>query len=266
MVVPVVNVGTEIAQSDLIVHLRSALARPGVRYELLAEALRQAIDHDILTSGEFLLAERELSDRLGVSRVTIRRAFKPLLDDGQLIQKRGLGTYVPRNRPQSLEKSLKFLNGFSEDIRNRGMEPSSQLVFKGLVAPISEVCEALGVEPHTRVSCFRRIRFADGSIMAYELAYFPLEAIDAEAVGEDESLYARLDASGFRPVKARQSIKATNCDKELAGYLGVETGSAILDMERTSYDRDGKPIEFTHSYYRGDRYVYSTEVGDETKI
>ncbi len=153
------------SQPDLIGFLRNALERPGVRYELLAEALRQAIQKGILTAGEFLLAERELSEKLGLSRVTIRRAFKPLLDDGQLVQKRGLGTYVPRNRPQSLEKSLKFLNGFSEDIRNRGMEPSSQLVFKGLVSPIPEVCEALGVAPHMRVSCFRRIRYADGSIM-----------------------------------------------------------------------------------------------------
>jgi GntR family transcriptional regulator len=246
---------------SLIVFLKTALERPGVRYELLAEALRNAIQNGVLQPGEFLLAERELSEQLGVSRVTVRRAFKPLLDDGQLVQKRGLGTFVPRNRPKSLEKSLKFLNGFSEDIRNRGMEPSSQLVFKGLVAPIPEVCEALGVAPHMRVSCFRRIRFADGSIMAYEHAYFPLEAIDADAVAEGDSLYAHLDARGFRPVKARQSIKATNCDKELAGYLGVETGSAILDMERTSYDHTGKPVEFTHSYYRGDRYIYSTDVG-----
>lgn len=253
----------ETTRPDLIVFLRTALERPGVRYELLAEALRQAIMNGILTAGEFLLAERELSEKLGLSRVTIRRAFKPLLDAGQLVQKRGLGTYVPRNRPQSLEKSLKFLNGFSEDIRNRGMEPSSQLVFKGLVAPIAEVSEALGVAPHMRVSCFRRIRYADGSIMAYEHAYFPLEAIDADAVEEGDSLYAHLDARGFRPVKARQSIKATNCDKELGGYLGVEKGSAILDMERTSFDRSGKPVEFTHSYYRGDRYIYSTDVGDD---
>ena len=250
------------AQPGLVVYLKAALERPGVRYELLAEALRQAIQNGVLQAGEFLLAERELSEKLGVSRVTVRRAFKPLLDDGQLVQKRGLGTFVPRNRPKSLEKSLKFLNGFSEDIRNRGMEPSSQLVFKGLVAPIPEVCEALGVAPHMRVSCFRRIRFADGSIMAYEHAYFPLEAIDADAVDEGDSLYAHLDARGFRPVKARQSIKATNCDKELAGYLGIETGSAILDMERTSFDQAGKPVEFTHSYYRGDRYIYSTDVGD----
>lgn len=254
---------TDTPKPDLVSHLKSALERPGVRYELLAEALRQSVNQGILGPGEFLLAERELSEQLGLSRVTIRRAFKPLLDEGQLIQKRGLGTYVPKNRPRSLEKSLKFLNGFSEDIRNRGMEPSSQLVFKGLVAPIPEVCEALGVADHMRVSCFRRIRYADGSIMAYELAYFPLEAIDAEKVSEADSLYAHLDSRGFRPVKARQSIKATNCDKELAGYLGVDTGSAILDMERTSFDRDGKPIEFTHSFYRGDRYIYSTDVGDE---
>ncbi|WP_133571404.1 GntR family transcriptional regulator [Maritalea mobilis] len=249
--------------TQLIDHLKSALTRPGARYGVLTEGLRDAIERGVLGPGDFLPAERELSDKLGLSRVTIRSAFKPLLSDGQLVQKRGLGTYVPRNRPRSIEKSLAFLNGFSEDIRNRGMEPSSKLVFKGVVLPQPDVAMALGVSFDTLVSCFRRIRYADSAIMAYELAYFPTSIINADHVSEGDSLYELLQAGGYRPVKAQQSLRAVNCTAELAGYLGVKEGDAVLDIERRSFDQAGAAMEFTRSYYRGDRYVFATEMRAE---
>jgi DNA-binding LacI/PurR family transcriptional regulator len=41
-----------------------------------------------------LLPERELSEKFGVSRMTLRVALKKLVDEGILVQKQGSGTYI----------------------------------------------------------------------------------------------------------------------------------------------------------------------------
>lgn len=67
-----------------------------------AEKLSQAVTHQIeelilrgiLRPGERLPAERELSERLGVSRPSLREAIAELQDKGLLTSKAGAGIYV----------------------------------------------------------------------------------------------------------------------------------------------------------------------------
>ena len=74
------------------------------------------------------------------------------------------------------------------------------------------------------------------------------------------SLYALLDKSGNRPVRAIQRIRAVSVGAEDAKLLDVETGAAVLQIERTSYLASGRVIEFTRSVYRGDTYDFVAEL------
>jgi GntR family transcriptional regulator len=82
-----------------------------------------------------------------------------------------------------------------------------------------------------------------------------------EAIGS--SLYAALDASGIRPVRALQRLSAESLGEEEAQILGVEPGAPALYIERISYLRDGRPVEFTKSHYRGDAYDFVVELTTE---
>jgi GntR family transcriptional regulator len=74
------------------------------------------------------------------------------------------------------------------------------------------------------------------------------------------SLYAVLDQTGHRPVRAVQRIAAVNLGEEDARLLGVVTGSASLSIERISYLSSGRAIELTRSIYRGDAYDFVAEL------
>ena len=63
-------------------------------YVQIAEGLLDRIESSELTSGDRLPSERELSEKLGVNRLTLRRALRVLEDQGLLIRRRGSGTYV----------------------------------------------------------------------------------------------------------------------------------------------------------------------------
>ena len=81
---------------------------------------------------------------------------------------------------------------------------------------------------------------------------------EPDAVGA--SLYAALEKTGNRPVRAMQRISAANLGEADAKLLAIPAGSASLNIERISYLATGKVIEFTRSIYRGDTYDFVAEL------
>lgn len=86
-------------------------------YQQLREHVLRMIRSGQLEPGGALPAERALADLLGVSRLTVRKAFDSLVAEGVLVRRQGSGTFVARR----FEQPLSFLSGFSQDMRARGM-------------------------------------------------------------------------------------------------------------------------------------------------
>jgi len=76
----------------------------------------------------------------------------------------------------------------------------------------------------------------------------------------DRSLYAALDAAGHRPVPALQRLRAVLFTAAQARLLGIDAGAPGLFIERRGYLEDGRPLEVTHSWYRGDAYDFVAEL------
>ena len=252
-----------IAPADLTARLRAALDAPGSRYRLLSQALDQMLADQDLRPGDFLPPERDLAADLGVSRSTVRKALEPLLHRGKLEQRVGAGTSVARE-PQAprLHRALNQLTSFTEDIRMRGMVPSSLWLRQTLVTADPHLAVLLGASPLSNISLFERVRLADDQPMAHEKSYFPAHLIDASQVKPVESVYAALDASQSRPVRAIQNFQAVGCPADAAEHLHVRPGEAVLKIERHGFGRHGEPVEFTQSLYRGDLYVFALELQD----
>jgi GntR family transcriptional regulator len=84
-------------------------------------------------------------------------------------------------------------------------------------------------------------------------ALFRLEAVDA-------SLYAALDDAGHRPTRALQRLRAVLFAEEQARLLGTAPGLPGLLIERRGFLSDGRSVEVTQSYYRGDAYDFIAEL------
>ena len=74
--------------------------------------------------GEAIPSERQLSVDLGFSRLTVRAALDDLVREGYLVRRRGAGTFV--SEPKIAQELT--MTSFTEDMRRRGMEPSSRTV------------------------------------------------------------------------------------------------------------------------------------------
>jgi len=228
-------------------------------YQQLQRALRGAIENRVIGPDDALPPERDLADMLSVSRITVRKAIDELVEEGLLIRKQGSGTFVS-NR---VEKNFAKLTSFSEDMRARGRSPRSVWLNRapGTVTP--EESLTLRSSPGTPVFRFHRIRFADEAPMAIEYATVIASCLQSlESV--ESSLYEALERTGNRPVRALQRLRAVLLTAEQAKLLKAQPGDAGLLVARVGYLKDGRAVEFSQSYYRGDIYDFVAELSAAT--
>lgn len=224
-------------------------------YMTLANRLRERIFAGEIVTGDALPSERDLCEILGASRVTVRRAIETLIDEGLILRKQGSGTFVaPR-----IEARGSYLSSFSEDARARGEATETIWMMKALADASPDEARMLELAPRAKVVRLGRVRLAGGEPLAIENAIVPARFLpDMTALGD--SLYAALALGGFRPVSGQQKIRASLATSTEAGLLSMAEKSEILRIERLTRLADGRPVEFTRSAYRGDRYDFVSEL------
>lgn len=230
----------------------------GPLYLQLQKRISEAIASGRLVPGDSLPPERDMAALTGLSRVTVRKAVQALVSGGQLLQKRGSGTFVAP-RVEKLEQALSLLTSFTEDMARRGRTVESVWIARGLAAPAPEEVMALGLGAEDRVARLERVRSSDGVPLAIERASLPASVLP-DPEGVEGSLYKTLEARGMRPVRAVQRISAANLGAKDAALLNVAPGVAGLRIERISYLPSGRVVEFTRSLYRGDAYDFAVEL------
>ena len=225
-------------------------------YQQLARHLRQLIARGALPPETPLPAERELAERLNVSRVTLRKALQALVEDGLIDQRPRAGTYVRRVH---VEQALSVLTGFTEDMQSRGLAPGSEWLSRTIGPPTPEETMALGLAAGDTVSRLWRIRLVDGSPIALELATVPSRFLpDPHEVGF--SLYDTLRRLGHPPHRALQRLSAIVLNPQQAEMLKTTAGAPALYVERRAFLANGCPLEFVRSQYRGDAYDVVVEL------
>lgn len=230
----------------------------GPRYVQLRRRIEQGIENGQLPAGTPLPPEREIASMTTLSRVTVRKAVQPLVEEGLIVQRRGSGSIIA---PQltKVEQSLSRLTSFTEDMARRGKNVTATWLERGIFLPSPEETMTLGLTASESVSRLSRLRLADGMPLAIERASLSTKMLpNPQAV--EASLYAALEELGHKPARAVQRISATNLNALDARLLDVEEGAAGLQITRVSYLGTGQVAELTHSIYRGDAYDFVAEL------
>ena len=228
------------------------LSGDGPLYLRLKKAIVVAIEDGRLKPGAALPPEREMAERLDISRVTVRRAIEELTREGLLIRRQGAGTFVAAQRPH-IEQKLSRLTSFSEDMKRRGMVPGSRWLARGLFSPSTDELMTLGLSPETKVARLWRVRLADDTAVALEKSSLPADILSAPETVET-SLYEVLSEQDMRPARAIERITACRLSEAESLLLGAMIGMPALAVRRLAYNEAGRVIEMTQTVYRSDVY------------
>ena len=126
-------------------------------------------------------SERELMTTYGVSRATVRKAIDRLVADGLLHRIHGKGTFVARPRLES----VLHLASFSQDMRRRGLTPSTRSLGIERERPPADVVAALDLGRSGEAWRIERVRLADGQPIALEQGWYPRGARCPASTDED---------------------------------------------------------------------------------
>ena len=227
------------------------------RYIQIIQYFADKIESGDLSSGDKLPTEEEICKFFNVSRITTRQALNKLESTGYIIKRQGVGSYV-RNK---MEMQLNSLQGFTEEMRSKGLKPRSELLSLEVIDPGAEIAEKLKIDMTVKVYSISRLRFADDVALSLENAYIPFfRCPGLERYDLSGSLYKVLyENYGVSMKKADQTIEAGFIDKKTAKLLGTKAGTQALIIERTTYCGEN-PFEYVKSVYRGDKYKFHVEL------
>jgi GntR family transcriptional regulator len=245
------------ADVDIDIKIDRSLSTPA--YLQLKEGIEKAVKEGALRSGEALPSERDLAERLGLSRMTIRRALEALAEGNIIERRHGSGTYV---LPHRLEQHIDKVLGFTEEAQVLGFSPGSQLLEAVRVAADAEVARFLEIEPGNSVLRITRLRSADGEPLAIQESHLaPRLDLPIEALQASGSLYKSLAAHhGLKPHHAKQLVSARLPSANEARRLGIRRNVPLLALVRITFDDAGKPFEYVRSAYRSDKYQLALEL------
>jgi GntR family transcriptional regulator len=222
--------------------------------------LRDRIMSGAMIFGARLPNENDLARAHGVSRVTVRRALGELQCEHLIDRRRSAGTRVVY-RPQP-SRMTADISGVLANLADMGRSTKVQLLSFGYVQASGPAAEALGAGTHESLQRSVRVRSVDGLPFSYLLAHVP-ERIGVTFNAKDladRPLLELLERSGVKVERATQRISAGLAAPDVARALGVKTGSPLIELVRTVYDRDGRGVEHLHALYRPDRYSFEFDL------
>jgi GntR family transcriptional regulator len=227
-----------------------------VRDQLLTDFF---IGHDRLEPGESLPGEVALSERYGVSRVTLRGALASLSEAGFISVRHGSGaTVMPRTGV--LLMGLDRLCSMETLARETGTTvATADLEFERMAAD-ERLAERLEIEPGAPVTAVRRVKLYDGERVAYLIAWVPEQFYSLDELRQrfDGSVF---DVFGDDPAFAVETvdceITAVTVTSDLAARLDVPVGTAALRLDELMCDVDGRPIDCGVTWYLPEHFRFT---------
>jgi GntR family transcriptional regulator len=225
--------------------------------------LKQLLKEQIAQNGHYppdsrVPGEEELAATYRVSRMTARQALTELVNEGVLYRRAGKGTFVA---PPKIERKLARLTGYYEEMADRGLQPGTRILGESVVESGRKVASFLEIEVQDRVLQIFRLRLADAEPMAIQTVHIPYDRCP-DLVNDDLtrfSLYQLLEQKyGLKLGHAQEKITATTASRRQATLLAIPKDAPLLQIERLTVLDSGVPIEYVESFYRADRYAYTT--------
>ncbi|WP_273717064.1 GntR family transcriptional regulator [Alkalihalobacillus pseudalcaliphilus] len=223
------------------------------------DEIKQAIKSGEYRINTKLPTEADFCEMFDVSRTTVRTALNQLHIEGYVYKIQGSGTYVADNKvKQSLTATV---DNFNTQLQLQGKSPSIK-VTNLLVIPSDDfISRGLGLDKGAPVNKLERVRFADDIPIQYEVSYLPWA--DTPGLNRDAcevSLYSLIrDDYQLMIKKTVEQIEIILADPYTAQVLEIEEGSPCFMIETDAYLENGKKIEYSKAYFRGDKANFIIE-------
>ncbi len=222
-------------------------------YYQIQNQIRQKIENEKLIPGEKLPSERELSAKLEISRSTIRKAIRGLINEGLCVNKQGKGIFVS---DEKITININNISGTSSFTEKMGMEIETMVVEKKILEDkvINSMLDNEGFD----ILYLKRVRYINKEPLMLEKTYLPLSRFpDLEQEEFNKSLYTILEKKfGVKPKRSQGKFNIKLVNEEESNLLDVHLNTGLLEKEAIVFDENDLPLEFNQTSFRSDKFTF----------
>jgi GntR family transcriptional regulator len=225
----------------------------GPLYRQVKRELQRQIEAGRYTPGDTLPSETVISDALGVSIGTLRRAVDELVHENVLVRRHGRGTFVALHSTDSFlfqffhveARGDTALDGTPQQRELPGVD------FIGFARARADDNEAAALRIKPGDPVFRatnRLSLRGRPVVHDRLVVSAamFRGLTEKRYRERPSTVYRLYQSdfGISILRARERVRAVPATSETARVLGVAPGVPILEVHRVALTFGDRPIEY----------------------
>lgn len=229
------------------------------RYLQIARTLRKEIVDGVYPVGSRLPTEHQLCERFAASRYTIREALRRLREDNLVTSRPRAGTrVVPRSATSSYAQDAMSIDDLL------AFAAGAQLTIESneMVTIDAEIAARTGLQAGTQWLSVRGYRQAEGASAPMCRTEYYISRTFA-AVGRllhrhTGPIFPLIeDLFGVSIAELHQEIAAVVLSPGLADGLGVEAGTAALQMQRTYKTSEGEIAQVTVNTHLSSSFRYA---------
>ncbi len=230
-------------------------------YYQMKQAILDAVRDGTLQEGDMIPSELDLCAMHDISRSTIRQTLSELVMEGYLTRRRAKGTVVAA--PKIDARFLNKLQSYNEEMRQKGLVPSTRLMNLKVLEGVRHINEKLRLEPGEPLIYLERLRCADGEPLVYLETYIPYNSFPLLMKQDftNGSLYEYMerlyDKRVSRVVRKLEAVIANAAEAQL---LDIAKAAPVCLVKTVAYTAGGEPVEYSVARYRGDRNEFSVEL------
>ncbi len=231
---------------------------PSPLHSRVRNHILKMIEDGELSPGDKIPSEDSLTQLFNTSRTTIRNALLSLEQDGVVIRRQGIGTFISPY-PIQLTNRIDELVSIPKMLAGTGHTPSVSNLEIDLCQGPSDGHQILDIPDEKEIYFVCRLYRADGRPAIYIQEYIRpfyeaalpdwddfsgdmVEFIEQESRVKIDHVYAR--------------IKIAQTPADIAKILDVKPGLPLLMMMHTAYSVEGQPVSYSQSYHRSDFVNY----------
>jgi GntR family transcriptional regulator len=234
------------------------------KYQEIADRLRDQITSGALAPEDRLPSEPELVREYDASRNTVRLALALLTNQGLVVTRQGMGTFVlglpkPFTALLSRVKGHPSGNHASQAMPVMSPDTSKPETVRFVVETVpasASVAEKLLVEQNAPVIVRRTSQHIDDVPWLLINSFFPMDLAGATPLAHagliPQGSIKMLAELGYEQTGFVDEIGARMPDTTELNFFRISTGMPVIVVNRTSYSSD-RPIRLTRYIYRGDR-------------
>jgi GntR family transcriptional regulator len=213
--------------------------------ERIAAALERDIRSGLLSHGQRLQSEQQLTNRFAASRGTVRKGLEGLTSRGLIATRGGIGSFVTFNG-----KQIDSAFGWARSLAKTGAETEAK-IRRLETYDDPDLAARLGLRKTAFIAIDRtRHLKAGGRAISYERSRLPLtaELADLPLRGlREESLQSTLAAAGLYPDSGEEWAELAFLGNEEAAVFGADAGAPYLQLRRLTRMADKRALEFVTS-------------------